>query len=651
MLTIENFKKILYNYVITHNLTYMKNYPLTHDMIAKKVQPIPSALWQYSETTYGALRSITNKDQYLYALLQPVTAKLSRKCIIYKDLYYMDFSEWGLLQRMYAQGSKSTPIEMRIDPRNVGALYILDDSDRLKEIPLNIERTGNNYEGMTLAEYLSLRKSKKEQDKLGGIHNEELRVGLLAANENVIAIAAENALHYANAKNLRMVRAIEKNIEATKIAACKEFISTPVPLADTKDTPKVIHDHKPLNIPMTVDEAFDLFEEADYLRKIYKEHFDYISLADNERQYDDIDSKTSLSVDAAYVKSIIPEDNGNRFIEALPRPRSVEEVKLVYNKPLLTYDFETEHALHSEQRELMVYRLRDVRFPLPYQARLEQVVYNSLCLSYRARYRAEDDEIGFDIDLGNGVEKGHCKLLGDSSSAANAGFALLGYSGSGKSSTLHTLLSNYPQVIFHYIKGYRVPQIVYLVVNCVPNSNFVALYVGIGNAIDRALGLDYVYEKMISRLKSLGDKAEKVRQLVEQFSVGRIIFDKIQLIDSSSTKENSFESLMVLTNRTKVAIGIVGTTDAYSKMFTSMRTARRVGTLISACQYCENKDYFKFLVQNLMRYQWFDSIVDPTQEIVDALCDNTHGIIDQLISLYICMHIEYLSKKRKPKMD
>lgn len=210
---------------------------------------------------------------------------------------------------------------------------------------------------------------------------------------------------------------------------------------------------------------------------------------------------------------------------------------------------------------------------------------------------------------------------------------------------------NVLDIINEPINGYRIPQIVHLVVNCVPNSNFAALYVGIGNAIDRALGLDMVYEKMISRMGSLGAKAEKVRQLVEQFSIGIIIFDEIQLIDFSTARENSFESLMVLTNRTKVAIGVVGTTDAYSKMFTNVRTARRIGVLVSSCQYCDNKAFFAYLVQNLMRYQWFDSPVAVTEEIVDALYANTHGIIDQLVSIYICMHIEYLNRKTRPKVD
>ena len=108
---------------------------------------------------------------------------------------------------------------------------------------------------------------------------------------------------------------------------------------------------------------------------------------------------------------------------------------------------------------------------------------------------------------------------------------------------------------------------------------------------------------------------------------------------------------MVLTNRTKVAIGVVGSTAAYDKMFSSVRTARRVGMLISASNYCESQEYFTFLVKKLTKYQWFDTPIEITPEIIQALYDNTHGIIDQLVSIYICMHIEYLSKTNRPKVD
>ena len=123
------------------------------------------------------------------------------------------------------------------------------------------------------------------------------------------------------------------------------------------------------------------------MHKIIKENYDYVTLPSGARQYDSEDLESFNVVDAIYVKSPIPEDVGNRFIEALPRPRSSEESKRAYNKPLLTYDSEKERALPSELRQQMVYRLREVRFPLPYQVVLERNVYTALCLSYRKRYR------------------------------------------------------------------------------------------------------------------------------------------------------------------------------------------------------------------------------------------------------------------------
>ena len=260
-LTIEDFKKVLYHFVVAHNKTYMQNYPLTHDMISQGIQPIPSVLWEYGQAIYGSLRPITNKDQFLYTLLLPVTAKLSRKGITYKGLFYMDFSDLGLRQRMYAQGSKNLSLDMRIDPRDVGQLFMLDANNQLKTIPLNTERTGNNYQGMTLAEYLELYKAKKRQDKLGELHNEELRVGLLAANEAAIATATANAPHYANASNIREARAVEKRIETAKNTVNKR-ISGALPLPTVSQPINEIKQN--LSAPLTIDEAFDRFEEENY---------------------------------------------------------------------------------------------------------------------------------------------------------------------------------------------------------------------------------------------------------------------------------------------------------------------------------------------------------------------------------------------------
>ena len=100
---------------------------------------------------------------------------------------------------------------------------------------------------------------------------------------------------------------------------------------------------------------------------------------------------------------------------------------------------------------------------------------------------------------------------------------------------------------------------------------------------------------------------------------------------------------MVLANETKVAIILIGTEDAYSKMLPNLRTARRIGTIIRGSDYCANKEYFSYLVKSIFHYQWFDEKVEVTQEIIDAMYNNTRWIIDQLIGLYIDMHRAYLA--------
>lgn len=389
------------------------------------------------------------------------------------------------------------------------------------------------------------------------------------------------------------------------------------------------------------------------MEKISKAKYEYTDIPMGENQYANIDFKNTLFVDAKYTHAMIPSDRGNRYIEALPPPRTEQEILQAYSKPILTYDFERESNLPDSTRLYMVGQLRSLRLPLPFHKELEQSFRLALEESYRNRYTIADEQAKLEVTVADVKQGQHNKLVGDNFSSANAGFSLLGCSGCGKSSSLKILLSQYPQVIMHHDDKYgRYPQIVYLVVNCVANSNFSALYASIGNAIDRALGITTsVYQKLIESRRSLGEKAEKVRELVEIFAIGIIILDEIQLIDFQSTKENSFESLMTLTNRTKVAIAVVGTEDAYSKMFTHLRTARRLGNIISGNLYCENRTYFSILAKRVFKYQWFDSPVEMTNDMLEALYRNTHGIIDRLVGLCMYLNLDYISSKSRPTID
>lgn len=379
---------------------------------------------------------------------------------------------------------------------------------------------------------------------------------------------------------------------------------------------------------------------------------DYKYVSKEEVQYEKFDLNQDKIVDAMYSHALLEEDKGNPYIEALPLPRRDLELQMAYTKTLPSYRYDDVEKMSKLEKMLAVGNLRKLRFPLPFHEELEFEFYNALLASYRARRKINSrcSTVAYYVD--NEKQDCHSVLTGDSADATNAGFSLIGYSGCGKSSAIKTLVSHYPQVIMHHEDEFeRFPQIVYLVVNCVANSNFGALYEGIGDAIDKAFGnIEPVYSAEISKIANLGKKAEKIKQYVERFGVGIIIFDEIQLIDFKHTKENTFDSLMTLANRTKVAIAVVGTEDAKDKMFKELRTSRRVGMMIKGHTYCASKKYFAHLVKGVFSYQWFDEPVTLTSEMVDTLYGLSKGIVDQLIGIYMCMHYEYFRRKTKPQI-
>ncbi len=370
-------------------------------------------------------------------------------------------------------------------------------------------------------------------------------------------------------------------------------------------------------------------------------------------QYEDCDFTKNNTVQARYIPAKVPMDKGNPYIEALPYPRQNTDVHEAYTRDYLSYRPDKVKQLPKLDRMLQAGMLRHVRFPLPFHEELEFQFYQSILCSYRERASLKLKPYQATYVAENKEQETSEILRGDSANATNAGFSLIGYSGCGKSSSISILLEHYPQVILHPDKNDRTHvQILYLVVNCVANSNFVALYKGIGEAIDKALGnTSPVYESQIERTRGLGNKADMVKKFIDLFAIGIIIFDEIQLIDFKHTKENSFDSLLTLANRTKVAMAVVGTEDAKDLMFNELRTARRIGQVINGNLYCHDTDYFHFLIHMLLRYQWFDQQITLNEDLFHALYDVTKGIVEQLISIYICMTYEYLSKKKRPCVD
>lgn len=382
--------------------------------------------------------------------------------------------------------------------------------------------------------------------------------------------------------------------------------------------------------------------------------YEYITSPEDQYDWAEVGDKTRIDpIYAQYIKSQAGIDNGNPYIEALPLPLADASVPAAYTHSPGSIAVKPDDSKATILNKVSL--LRQIRFPFPFHKELEPEFYMALVNSYRSRMTRRDPDQNLSYRSGGTEEITHQILEAETGAGTNPGFHMLGFSGCGKSSALQVLLSRYPQYLRHLNPdGSYFPQITYVVVSCAANSNFKAVYEGIGRAIDKALGIldsSFSYEYQVKKANSLAAKEALIARYIELFGIGCIILDEIQLIDFESTKENSFEGLMTLANKTKVAIAAVGTEDAYQKMFTKQRTSRRLGNEIVASSYCENKKYFALLCKKLFETRLFGTEVELTTEIVDELYRCSAGIIDQLISLFSFMVIDYYNAKNYPEVN
>ena len=236
-LNIQQYTQMVIAFILSHNQQCLTGYPLTKDMIEKKQQPVPYLLWEYGTKQYGAPRPITNYQQFVFNLMVPVKAKLSKKGICYKNLWYLPstMEDPFLSREMFDAGTKKVPFEVRIDPRDVGHVYYIRKGKLIKA-PLNERLNGNiDYKNLTFKQYEDYQKAAKELLADGKIRNQELSAATHAINEIIVNDAKKPGL--SSKKGMRAARDNEKQIVA-KTNRIAPKLDTPL-LDDPEEIPMI----------------------------------------------------------------------------------------------------------------------------------------------------------------------------------------------------------------------------------------------------------------------------------------------------------------------------------------------------------------------------------------------------------------------------
>lgn len=124
---------------------------------------------------------------------------------------------------MFSAGTKKIPFEVRIDKRDVGAVYY-KRGNRLIYAPLNQQITGNaDYAGMTYKEYEDFRKAKSSMDAHGRVYNEQLSANLYAINESIVSSSKKE--NYSDKTKIRENREEQKQLTSKENNIKQRFVS------------------------------------------------------------------------------------------------------------------------------------------------------------------------------------------------------------------------------------------------------------------------------------------------------------------------------------------------------------------------------------------------------------------------------------------
>ena len=216
--------------------------------------------------------------------------------------------------------------------------------------------------------------------------------------------------------------------------------------------------------------------------------------------------------------------------------------------------------------------------------------------------------------------------------------ALVGLAGTGKSTCNEIITSIYPRAILHSFKsGHRYLEIPILQMSAVDISDTKSFFIHLAGLIDRYVGHGNVYKSIMIKRRDISKMLDFFNELTQQFHIGMIIIDEVQMIVN---RTNLFEHLLSLTNICHVSICLIGTEESMPSLQTKTWFKRRFGELgMITADFGMQEDFVMTSVLNqIWRYQWTYSFTQedgPDKESIKLLVDASMGNIDLMTTLFI----------------
>lgn len=332
---------------------------------------------------------------------------------------------------------------------------------------------------------------------------------------------------------------------------------------------------------------------------------------------------------------LLPEYAGNPFIARLPPPLSATSaIEALTDLP----EFEHKERLYPAHLRIhCIQRLARYFDPLSRHLALEQRVGALIRQGYIGRNPHTTDYI-------HRLHNNHERLMRRSLEIAPphpvettaSGFALIGASGIGKTRSVDRILRLYRQIIPHD-EPMSLTQVSWIRLECPHKGSAKQLCISFFNEMDRLLGTRFQARHGSGRI-ALDEMVVHMAQIADRHALGLLVIDEIQHLTQApgASKEDLLNFLVTLINKIGLPVMIVGTPAALPLLQGAFRQARRASGLGSAFwpPMAKDIDWFDF-VKRMWRFQWTQETTLLDDEIRDALTDESQGVVDVVIKLYM----------------
>jgi hypothetical protein len=343
-------------------------------------------------------------------------------------------------------------------------------------------------------------------------------------------------------------------------------------------------------------------------------------------------------------KQGLQEYDNNILISALPDLLPLEEVI-----DRLTEDFlfdDTERRLPPHLRLHAVMRL--ARFFTPLSQHL--ALYSSIMLALRQGYIGRHPgtvEYSAYRQVALARFYGEANAVQTASYKSNAcSFAFLGCSGTGKSYSVLHILRSIGQTIPH-VEPVSVVQVAWLYVECPHKGNLKGLCLRIFAALDEALKTTTYRRDYGYRRATVEEMLLDIQQLFTIHAVGLLVIDEIQnLREAHQTDKSAITRFFVLLVNSVgvpvISVGTLGAVSVFNSVFSNARRASGLGSIIwyPLPRGKDAEDEWPDFVRQLWRGQWTATPTELTSAILDAFYDETQGVLDLLVILYMLCQIQ-----------